>query len=253
MTAFGPDPAHLRVLWLMLAVEGQFMRVSWSPGTGLAPAGVPAIVDEESLAQRLVAEFDATEMFAHSVPASAKVAAESAPVDPMVSYDVAAADVGSWLALVGRMCEDRDVVLSAGARRARGHGTCMTASVLWARVEGKKQEAALRRFRPSPSMVIREGSTTRRVALWALEKPLSYDWLVRGNKRIAHKLFAAKKWGDAEFVFPAPGSCLRVGRARPVPVSVEFFDPRGLYKAREVVGRLQDAPDANAWREARAA
>jgi hypothetical protein len=168
----------------------------------------------------------------------------------MVSWDFAAHDRQGWTAMVSRMAEDRDVLLSAGSRRRRGFGSCHRAGVLWARVEGKRQALELLRFRPSPTIVLREGSTSRRTALWALRQPLSGEWLDRANRRVAHKLFAAKKWGVPEFEFHAPGSCLRVGRARPVPVRTEWFDPTALFMAREVVGQLREAPNPNAWRQA---
>jgi hypothetical protein len=167
--------------------------------------------------------------------------------------DYAFEEGDAWRRMVQRAGEDCDVLLSAGLRPRRGFGTCGTSSVLWARVEGKKEAQALARFRPVPTLVLREGSTQRYVALWELDRELNYDWLLRANRRIAHKLFAPKKWTDAEFVFAAPGSCLRSGRSRPVPVRVESFEPAGIYRPRDVVGKLKEAPDPDAWRERTAA
>lgn len=260
MTSFGPDPDVLKALWLILAVEGQYMRVSWSPGAGLAPLELPEPVTEEQQWQRLVAELDAEELRGarRADVLAARVDEDGEPMAPapaLVSYDFAVDDgPGDWLRIVTRMCEDREVLLAAAARPRRGFGSCGSTAVLWARVEGKKDAQALARFRPRPTLLLREGSTSRYVAVWSLRRPLSYDWMVRGNKRIAHKLFAPKKWaGDAEFMFPCPGSCLRVGRARAVPVRLERFDPAALYVARDVVGKLKDAPDPNAWRAPAAA
>lgn len=252
--AFGPDPDVLKALWFVLAVDGEFLRVSWSPGAGLAPLELPEPRGEEQLLQHLVAEFDAELLVGRRAALVREgVVDEETAVSDLVSFDFAADDgPADWVAMVTRMCEDRDVLLAAGSRRQRGHGTCRGARVLWARVEGKKEAAALERFRPRPTLVVREGSTSRMVALWSLRRPLSYDWLVRANRRIAHKLFGPKKWAEAEFMLPCPGSCLRTGRARPVPVHVESFDPAAIYVPREVVGGLKDAPDPNAWREAAA-
>lgn len=172
--------------------------------------------------------------------------------DPGFHYDFAFEQRAEWVraAMLGT---DVDVRLSAALRVRRGFGTCSLSRVLWARVEGKKDAAALRRFRPSPTLVLREGSTSRLVALWELREPLRYAWVLRANKRIAHALFAPKKWTDLEFDFAAPGSCLRAGRTRPVPVHIESFDPAAMYRPRNIVGRLKEAPDPNAWREAVAA
>lgn len=173
------------------------------------------------------------------------------PLDRGLHIDVGVSGYSRQLFLdtVMMKAADRDVVISAGLRRREGFGTCDRARCLWARVEGKKDAQALLKFRPVPSMVLREGSTSRLVALWELERPLNYEWVLRANKRIAHKLFAPKKWTDLEFVFPAPGSCLRADRARPVPVRVESWSGR-VYTPRAIVGGLKEAPDPAAWREA---
>jgi hypothetical protein len=244
VTTFAADPVMLKALWTMLAVDGEFMRVSWSPGDG-ADVDLPAPVSEEEAVQRLVAEFDAEELLPGRLPVDPDVVV---PGPRLVSYDFAVGDRAGWLRMVQRMSEDRDVLLSAGSRRRRGFGTCASASVLWARCEGKPAMAALLRFRPSPTLVLQEGATTRRTALWALRRPLGYEYLLRANKRIAHALWVPKKHAAPEFVFAAPGSCLRVGRSRPVPVRVEWFDPAALFAAREVVGQLREAPNPNAWR-----
>jgi hypothetical protein len=247
VSVFGAERRVLEALWLMLGVDGEFLRVSWSPGAGLAPLEVPAPVGEEQVLQRLVAEFDAEEL------TGPRRLVEEEQRSELVSYDFAVADgPADWLGWVQRLSEDRDVRLGAGSRRGRGFGTCGQAAVLWARVESKREAVNLERFRPVPTLVLREGASCRRVALWSLRRPLSYDWLVRANRRIAHKLFAPKKWAEPEFAFPAPGSCLRVGRSRPVPIHVEHFEA-SIFHPREVVGALRDAPDPDAWREKAAA
>lgn len=165
-------------------------------------------------------------------------------------WDVPAAELRAWRGMVEVLSEDRDVTIAAAPRRRPGFGSSDLARCLWARVDSKRQQDALRAFRPSPTLVMQEGETTRLVALWALDRPLGYEWLIRANKRIAHRLGAAKKWSAPEFSFPAPGSCLRTDRVRPVLVHVEFFDSGGLFRPRDVVAGLKDAPDADAWRAA---
>lgn len=135
-------------------------------------------------------------------------------------------------------------------RPKRGWGTSAVPA-LHVRVEGKKQADRLRNFRPVPTFVIREGSTTRYVALWMLRAPLrKWSDSTRANKRIAHALGASKKNCFAgDFSFPVPGSVLRAGRKRPVPVVVARAGLEA-YTVREVVGRLRDAPDPESWRDA---
>lgn len=136
-------------------------------------------------------------------------------------------------------------------RPRRGWGTCKEVPVLHARLEGKKSADLLRNFRPVPTFVIREGSSTRYTAFWALKRPLlRWSDVERANRRLAHALKAPKKFCDpGEFYFAPPGSVLRWNRSRPCPVVVaraglEFYAPR------EVVGHLREAPDPNAWRDA---
>lgn len=206
MSEFAPDRRVLEALWLMLAIDGEFIRGECSPPPG---RGLPEV---------------------------------------MHPWDFAAADRAGVLRWLERMCPDREVRLSAGSRWRRGYGAADRARVLWVRVESRREAENLARFRPAPTLIVREGATHRRVALWSLRQPLSYEWLVRANKRIAHSLFAAKKWAAPEFTLPVPGSCLRLGRARPVPVHLERFEAV-LFSPRDVVGALREAPDPAAWRQ----
>jgi hypothetical protein len=142
-----------------------------------------------------------------------------------------------------------EVEVSAVPRPERGHGSAGLAHCLWARTEGAKQLRFLERFKPRPTLVLEEGDSTRRVALWAVNQALPYDWVVRGNKRLAHALRAPKKWAEPEFMFNPPGSCLRDGRSRPVLIRVAERNDE-IYTPKDVVGRLKDAPDPMAWKQA---
>jgi hypothetical protein len=122
-------------------------------------------------------------------------------------------------------------------------------NVLWAHTVSGGSSAALDKFRPAPTFVVREGSTSRRTALWALSRPVDVDWVERGNRRIAHRLGTPKKNCGTLGEMYLPGTILRKGRKRPVAVHLEHFDPQALYTARQVVGHLRDAPDPNAWKE----
>jgi hypothetical protein len=238
VTEFAPDPFVLRRLHAALAVPGKFLRVSWTAGDG-RDVGAPAMRDDEAIVQRFVVEFDAVVMVRGQEP-------DVAP--GMVHYDFEAGDDYGWARMVWLMARDRDVRLSTGVRRRREFGSCGDAAVLWVRTEGKAQAAALKRFRPSPTVVLSEGSTSRKVALWSLDRPWGFEVIERANRRLAYALRTAPKWSVLEFDFAAPGSCLRAGRARPVPVVVEWMDARGVYTARQVVGALKEPPSRDAWR-----
>lgn len=143
---------------------------------------------------------------------------------------------------------------SVGAipRRRPERGYLAEANVIWARLQTAKHAEALARFRPAPTLVLREGKSPRRTALWALATPLSLDWAERANKRIAHAIGCPKKFGDAEQDFHPPGTTLVLG-AKPVQVWAEHLDPGALFLARGVVGHLRDAPAAFDWKKERAA
>ena len=135
-------------------------------------------------------------------------------------------------------------------RPSFGFGTTTRVGCLWVVVSGGDQNDRLRRFRPYPSMVLREGGSSRRTALWLLERPLHYADALRANKRIAYRLRAVQKHADPDgFVVPCPGSFLRAGRARPVPIIVTRL-VADSWRSRDLVGRLKDPPVADGWRKA---
>lgn len=125
----------------------------------------------------------------------------------------------------------------------------MPLPLLWTRTENKDSARRLERFRPAPSLLLREGDTVRHIAFWLVRRPLTWSQLERANKRIAHNVGAPKKYADPDtFTFPLPGTFLRRGRTRPVPVTVESMSLE-THTAKAIVGRLKDAPDPDAWRK----
>lgn len=120
-------------------------------------------------------------------------------------------------------------------------------SMLWAVVEGSDQLQRARRFRPLPSLVLQAGAGSRRWLIWALEDRLNYFGAQEANRKLAYALRATQKHGDVDLAwFPAPGTCLRAGRSRPVPVRVARLTT-DTFRADSVVGRLKDPPPRDAW------
>lgn len=133
-------------------------------------------------------------------------------------------------------------------RRQRGGGVAR-GTCLWVRVEGKEQLERARRFRPLPTVALQEGSSSRRLLLWALEESVDFFSLEEANRRIAYHLRAVQKHGDPDGLrVPAPGTFLRVGRSRPVPVVVSRLEP-DFFTVGVVAGRLKDPPPRDAWLE----
>lgn len=165
-------------------------------------------------------------------------------------------DLARWRHHSSWFAERYDVRIGAAPRSTRERDTPMRCSVLWVVAESRRACERLGRLRPRPTLVLREGGTTRTTAIWALDKPLAWDWTIRGNRRIAHYIDAPKKYAEPTHGFRIPGSAVRWGRDGPrlIPlrINVVEFEPAAIYEARRVVGHLADAPDPNAWRDKKA-
>lgn len=156
--------------------------------------------------------------------------------------------------LLVRWVQHADLALNEEVRlglpRQTLGGSVTVCTALWAVVEGKEQAAQLARFRPAPGLVLREGASSRRTALWPLRDSWRWADVLKANKRIAYRLRSVQKWSDPDvMVIPAPGSCLRVGRSRPAPVVVEALTLE-QYGLLDVVGRLKDPPEQD-WQKIR--
>lgn len=150
------------------------------------------------------------------------------------------------------LCWEREPMVNAVPLRRAGHYLeRVPSALLWARTSSGGAATKLRAFKPAPDVVIREGATVRYVAFWALQEPLSIDWTERANKRLA-KWFNGGEYATAaiDFRFYLPGTIVRLGRGRPLPVEmVKWEVPAQLHRARDVVGRLKDPPTDEQKRE----
>ena len=164
------------------------------------------------------------------------------------SYWMRASRAHRLLPPLEHLCWEREPLVNVlPCRRAGRYLERVPSSLLWVRTESGRAASRLRSFRPAPTVVIREGASVRYVAFWALSDPLEGDWLDRANRRLAHALDCPKKHASTAFTFQLPGTILRAGRSRPLPVELVRYEPEVL-SAREVVGRLREAPDPDAWR-----
>ncbi len=157
-------------------------------------------------------------------------------------------DGQALVTLVSRSDELHSDEVHLGLPERRRGGQPCGATILWARVDGKKQLEAAHRFRPLPSIAVQEGA--RRWLLWPLNRWLGYFDVEERNRRIAYRLGATQKWGLPEsFWLPAPGSSLRLGRARPVPVVCRRLEPV-VFSPDEVTRGLKEPPAKYDWRQA---
>ncbi len=126
-----------------------------------------------------------------------------------------------------------------------------SSTLLWCWVKGTEQVKRAAAFVPTPSIVLRLGSSSERLLLWGLEEPLAAELVERHNDRLAHALRAPRTRSKPDALrVPMPGTFMRVGRGRPAPVVVTRLT-LGQLSLQNVSGRLRDAPSRDAWRERR--
>jgi hypothetical protein len=127
------------------------------------------------------------------------------------------------------------------------------ATVLWAWSRSPESTARAARFRPEPAMVLRFGKGAERLMLWGLREPVPSVSIEPHNERISYALRAPRTHCRPDKLrVPLPGTFLRVGRSRPVPVvptRMELTD----YTRSEITDRLKDPPPRDAWRERKSA
>lgn len=147
-------------------------------------------------------------------------------------------------ALAAFAASGRPVSLAAAPRRGRGSAAVAPPGVLWARVESGDSLRRLRGFRPSPTLVLRDGDTVRHTALWALARPIKGSWhegAREANRRLAGYLRTPKKHAELGFEFSPPGMVVGRSRSRVVAASGELHDPAA------VAGWLPASPDPWSW------
>lgn len=132
-------------------------------------------------------------------------------------------------------------------RHQRGFGTVQRSSVLWCRIEGTREYEKALRHKPRPTMVLQEGTSSRRLLLWGLLDSVGWERCVDLNRRLAYRFGARQNRSDPDLLeIPLPGTCLRVGRSRPVPVRVARLTG-DVWEADKVAGWLREPPPADAW------
>lgn len=110
--------------------------------------------------------------------------------------------------------------------------------VLWTDCDSETSVAALRRFRPLPSMVNGSGSDGRLHAWWALHEPLGPEQAKRSNRRLALALGSDRAATDGARVMRPSGS---LNYKHEPPRSVECVRLElDAFTVGEIVGGLGD-------------
>lgn len=128
------------------------------------------------------------------------------------------------------------------APRARQEGTRAAidqSHVLYGDCDTPESIAALERYRPAPSMIVRSGTGAH--GYWALLEPVGPDELEQANRRLAHALGADMRATDAARILRPPGT-FNFKRAEPAAVTLEATF--AIYEnAAAIVAGLADPPD----------
>jgi hypothetical protein len=149
-----------------------------------------------------------------------------------------------------RLARRSDVYVGC-ALRSRPHGGRDAVSgswVLWADCDTPESVAALRRFTPAPTMVIRSGARGGRHAYWALDARITGEALEEANQRLAQALGADLACSDAGRILRPPGT-RNFKYGPPAAVSLELCAEGQAYPLAEV---LEDLPPLAPRYEARA-
>ena len=117
-------------------------------------------------------------------------------------------------------------------------------SCLWVRVETRHAAKLLAEFQPQPTLILRDGDTVKRTALWWLDQPLSALWALRANERLSQALKGIRKCGAQDELLVPPEA--RTGAQTVVLESLRLasFHPNQIVGSDRPDGRrLKDAPD----------
>jgi hypothetical protein len=148
-----------------------------------------------------------------------------------------------------RLLSADDVRVSCVPRTHRDDLCWARTRVLWARLESPECAPRLAQLRVPPTLVVREGLSNRRTALWALSAPLEGRWIIRATERLAHALKGRRGAAAPSSLIVSPFTRITLGRARPSRCYVEY-ESETFTSAREIVGGLRDAPEPYDWRAA---
>jgi len=140
------------------------------------------------------------------------------------------------------------------ALRDRPHGgrrAVVGSWVLWVDCDTPESVAALQRFVPTPTMVVRSGARGGRHAYWALDERVAADVLEDANQRLAGTLGADLACCDPSRILRPPAT-RNFKYEPPAPVTLELCALGHAYPLGEVLEQLPaSAPAVHRERPAR--
>lgn len=137
----------------------------------------------------------------------------------------AASLLGGWVSLVPRIGTDRNWIDRS--------------SVVWVRCETGAAMAALAAFEPQPTLVLQDGETVKRTAIWWLSVELNRAYLLKANERLFHELGGVKAaaWPEGWVSPPGPGTGVRIAS-----LTDALYHPDEVVGQARSGGRLCDPP-----------
>jgi hypothetical protein len=154
-----------------------------------------------------------------------------------------ARDIDGAMARIMSLARELNVFVGA-APRVREDGTAAAIArvwCLWADCDTTEAVAALRAFRPLPSLVIRSGTGENMHAWWALREPIPPEWARRANRRLALALGADPAATDPARIMRPAGT---LNHKHVPPAAVECVRVElDVFKMRDVVRGLPDSPE----------
>lgn len=137
----------------------------------------------------------------------------------------AASILGGWLSLRPRIGRDR--------------WYCDRSAVVWARCETGASMARLEMFEPRPTLILQDGESVKRTALWWLSVELNRAYLLKANERLAHAVGGVKAaaWPEGWIEPPGPGTRVQIAS-----LTDALYHPNEVVGAERPGGKLIDPP-----------
>lgn len=120
---------------------------------------------------------------------------------------------------------------------------------IWVRLETGAAAAALEAFEPKPTIVLQDGDTVKRTAIWWLSLELASSWVLKANERLSHALGGVRAAATPRHLIVPPGACIGVQEVGVAELRLGMYHPDQVVGDSRPGGRLADAPNLTALRK----
>ena len=164
-------------------------------------------------------------------------------------HDVAhLGDVASSITRLAAMSDVYTGVIPRRHRQGGGRDDLISRPrTVWVDCDASQSAAALGRFSPAPSIIVRSGSGDHRHAYWLLRTAADLDEIEDANRRLAVALGGDPACSDAARILRPPS--LNWKTSPPAPVTLERCRARPPFRLDDILDRLPPLPDRAAPHE----